>query len=83
MLDWYRSLIEARRTYPALRNPAPDSTRFSQHFGLITVERGHLALVCNITDEPHHVELREVLLASTGLASHRELPPLSCAVVRR
>lgn len=82
MLRWYRSLIEARRDYPALRDPAPESTQVSERDGLLTVHRGELALVCNTTEHPRHVGLGEVLLASTGLPSMRELPPLSCALVK-
>lgn len=83
MLAWYQSLIDARRAYPSLRDPGPTSTRFSEHDGLLTVERGDLALVCNVVEEVRRAELGEVLLASRGLANSRELPPLACALVRR
>jgi maltooligosyltrehalose trehalohydrolase len=83
MLAWYRSLIAARRMYPALRDPAPDATRVDDHSGLFRVERGDLSLIVNLTEQGRPVELGEILLASTSLSSTRELPPLSCAIVRR
>jgi maltooligosyltrehalose trehalohydrolase len=83
MHSWYRSLIQARRIYSALRDPAPDATRVSEHDGLFTVERGDLTLVCNLTEQARAADLGEVLLASAGLSSMRQLPPLSCALVRR
>jgi maltooligosyltrehalose trehalohydrolase len=83
MLAWYRALIAARGQHAALREPAYDATRFSQHGSVITVERDGLALVCNLADQPARVILGDVLLASEDLANARELPGQSCAVVRR
>ncbi|HEY5924145.1 MAG TPA: malto-oligosyltrehalose trehalohydrolase [Kofleriaceae bacterium] len=83
MLAWYRALIEMRRAHPALRDPAPASTRCELRDGVITVDRGALALMCNITEQTQRVQLRDVLLASTGLATMQELPPLACAIVKR
>jgi maltooligosyltrehalose trehalohydrolase len=83
MLAWYRALIDARRTYASLRDPAPGSTRVRQDGDLFVVERGELALVCNLGEQPRPAELRDVLLASTSSLRARELPPLSCALVRR
>lgn len=83
MLAWYRGLIEARRTHAALRDPAPDSTHVHVDGPLFTVERGDLALVCNLGDEPRRAKLREVLIASAELPGPQTLPALSCAVVRR
>jgi maltooligosyltrehalose trehalohydrolase len=83
MLAWYRSLIEARRAYPALREPDPDATRVDEHGGLFVVHRGEIALVCNLTDQARPADLRGLLLASTSLSNTRELPPLSCALVKQ
>jgi maltooligosyltrehalose trehalohydrolase len=83
MLAWYRSLIAARRMHPALRDPAPDGTHVDEHDGVLSVARGELALVCNLTEQARAVELGDVLLASEGMPSMRELPPLACAIVRR
>jgi len=83
MLAWYRSLIAARRTYAALRDPAPESTHVSERSGLVAVTRGDLALICNFTDDARRVELGEVLLASTVLSGMQELPGLTCALVRK
>lgn len=83
MLAWYRTLVEARRAHAALRDPAPDSTKVTDAGELFTVQRGPLALVCNLGTQRRPVQLGDVLLASTGLASMGELPPLSCALVKR
>jgi hypothetical protein len=50
---------------------------------LVVVERGDVSLVCNLGASPARADLRDVLLASTGLASASELPPVSCALIRR
>jgi hypothetical protein len=47
------------------------------------VIRGGLALVCNLTERARAVEMRDVVLASAGLASLHELPPLACALIAR
>jgi maltooligosyltrehalose trehalohydrolase len=83
MLAWYRALVEARRAHPTLRDPGPGTTQVRGDGELMTVERGDLALVCNLAATPARVQLDDVLLASTGLASSSELPPVTCALVRR
>jgi maltooligosyltrehalose trehalohydrolase len=83
MLAWYRALIEARRTHAGLRATAAGSTRVRRDGDLVIVERGDVSLVCNLGATPARAELRDVLLASTGLASATELPPVSCALVRK
>ncbi len=83
MLAWYRALVEARRAHRALRDPGAGGTRVHEEGELVTVERGDLALVCNLAATPARAPLGHVLLASTGLASASELPPVSCALVRR
>jgi hypothetical protein len=50
---------------------------------VLIVERGELAVACNLGDEPRRLALGDVVLASSQLATTRELPPRSCAIVRR
>jgi maltooligosyltrehalose trehalohydrolase len=83
MLAWYRGLLEARRTHAALRDPDPASTTVRHEGEILVVERGELTLVCNLSEQPAAVPLREIVLASTPLSGSRELPPLSCALVKR
>jgi maltooligosyltrehalose trehalohydrolase len=84
MLRWYRDLIALRRTEPSLRVNHAYAARATEERGLLTVERGELLLACNTRPEPAPLVLEgNVVLASTGLASHTELPPLSCALLRR
>jgi 1,4-alpha-glucan branching enzyme len=82
MLDWYRALIAARRAHPELRDPSPASTQATRRRGLLEIRRGGLRLVCNLTEEVEAAELGDILLASAPLANRRELPPLTCALVR-
>jgi maltooligosyltrehalose trehalohydrolase len=83
MLAWYRALVEARRTLPGLRDARAGTARVHRDGDLLVVERGEVSLVCNLGAEPARAELRHVLIASTGLANSSELPPLSCALIRR
>ncbi|HEY5951426.1 MAG TPA: malto-oligosyltrehalose trehalohydrolase [Kofleriaceae bacterium] len=82
MLAWYRALIAARHTHSELRDPSPDSTRYRERDGLIEIRRGDFMLLCNFSEKPQHADIRKVLAASMGLAGSRELPPLSCALVK-
>ena len=84
MLDWYRAWIAARRAHPALRDPAPRATTVTHAGHALAIDRGELALVCNLSEQPQAADLRgEIVLASDGLANRSELPPLSCALVHR
>jgi maltooligosyltrehalose trehalohydrolase len=83
MLAWYRALIGLRRDTPALRDPSPTSTQVTQSPAVIAIARGDHVLTCNLGDEPARAELGDVVLASTGLADSRALPPHSCAFGRR
>jgi maltooligosyltrehalose trehalohydrolase len=83
MLAWYRTLAQVRRTHPSLRDPRAGSTRVHRDGGLVVVERGELSLVCNLGETPVRAELGDVVLASTGLPNASELPPVSCALIRR
>jgi hypothetical protein len=83
MLAWYRALVEARRTHPGLRDTGAAATRARHDGDLVVVDRGEMSLVCNLGERPVRAELADVLLASKGLSSATELPPVSCALVRR
>jgi maltooligosyltrehalose trehalohydrolase len=82
MLAWYRALVEARRTHAGLRDTRAGSTRVHRDGELVVVERGDVSLVCNLGASPAGADLRDVLLASRGLSSASELPPVSCALTR-
>lgn len=83
MLDWYRSLIQARRAHAALRDDRAGSTRATRDGDLIVVERGDVTLACNIGDAKAPANIGDVLLASRGLATASELPPRSCVLFKR
>jgi maltooligosyltrehalose trehalohydrolase len=84
MLRWYRALIEARATFAALRDPRPGATRMTRAGDVLRIARGDdLVLVANLGDAPARCDVRDPLLASEDLARGDELPPRSCAVVRR
>jgi len=85
MFAWYRELIGARRTYPALRDPQPANTRVYRGEGdrSIVIDRGEIALVCNLADEPAQLSGGEVVASSCDLASSHEIPPLCAVLVRR
>lgn len=83
MLAWYRRLAALRREHAALRDPAPDRARVSWRGGVLEVKRGPFVLACNLTEAAARLDGGEVIAASAGLASGRELPPGSCALVQR
>jgi maltooligosyltrehalose trehalohydrolase len=84
MLDWYRRLIALRRATPVLRDSAPRSTRVAGAAdGVLVIERGDVVICCNLDERAHRIQLDDVLLATEGLASARELPPRACAIGRR
>jgi maltooligosyltrehalose trehalohydrolase len=83
MLVWYRRLAALRREHAALRDPSPASSHVRQRGSVLEVERGPLVLACNLGEEPVRLEGGEVLAASIGMASARELPPRSCALMQR
>jgi maltooligosyltrehalose trehalohydrolase len=73
MLEWYRSLIRLRRTTPDLLDGEPGATRVrhDETEGWLVVERGTIALVCNLGHRDHvvpfaHAEGMRVLLSWGG-----------------
>ncbi len=83
MLGWYRALIEARRVHAALRDDRPGTAQVRRDGPLLVVDRGELGLACNLGERPVQAQLGDILLASQGLASAHELPPLGCALYKR
>ena len=83
MLRWYRALIETRATFPALRDSRPGATRVTREGELLRISRGDLLLVANLGKGPVHTDLRDAVLVSEDLTRSDELPPRSCALVRR
>lgn len=75
MLEWYRSLIELRRTDPALRDDRPEATvvQVDEQGRWLHVARGATLVIAHLGDEPVHVSsahrARHVVLASrSGIA---------------
>jgi maltooligosyltrehalose trehalohydrolase len=70
MLDWYKSLIQLRRSLPPLAAGRLDLVRASADVArrLLVMDRGPVRVVCNFSDEnlalPSLSELDRVLLAS-------------------
>ena len=85
MLRWYRELIAVRKQHAELRDPSAGSVRVVERAPgrLFHVERGPFTLAVNLTDEPAPSEGGELVLASDAAASATELPPMSCALLRR
>jgi maltooligosyltrehalose trehalohydrolase len=92
MRAWYQALITLRRAYPELTTPGRSSmaVHCSEAEGLLTMRRGRIALLCNVSDSERQVKTGgpapRLLLASddTVAASAEEelrLPAVSCAVV--
>lgn len=92
MRAWYQALITLRRAYPELTTPGRSTmaVHCSEAEGLLTMRRGRIALLCNVSDSERQVKTGgpapRLLLASddTVAASAEEelrLPAVSCAVV--
>jgi maltooligosyltrehalose trehalohydrolase len=85
MLGWYRALLELRRQNPDLQCRAPGSVRVEvdEAQGRLVLDRGSVAVVCNLGRETFDPRLEgELLLASDGRAGCRALPPDSVIFVR-
>jgi len=75
VLEWHKALIRRRRT---LEGPA--KVRFDEAARWIVVERGRVALACNLAERPQAIPADgEVLLASEeGIRRGEPLPAESC-----
>ena len=56
MLDWYRKLIQLRRTTPSLNNGEPGNSNvtFSEEQRWLRVIRGRIVIACNLSQTPHY-----------------------------
>jgi maltooligosyltrehalose trehalohydrolase len=76
MLAWYRALIHLRRSTPALNNGEPGNTRviYDEDAKWFSVQRGNVALHCNLGNVAHRVSVADledcrVVLSSDGQAA--------------
>lgn len=92
MFEWYRQLIELRKSVAPFRDGRRDKVRatLDEEARWLCVERGPVTVVCNISTQGRWVPLahgrpRNVILASTEIYDMREerifLPPESLAVL--
>ncbi|MET0233046.1 MAG: malto-oligosyltrehalose trehalohydrolase [Kibdelosporangium sp.] len=83
VLETYRSLIALRRKHPELSDPRLDQFAVDQDGRVVTLHRGHIQLICNLSDADVTREAGEILLASPGVRQDSALhvPAESFAVV--
>lgn len=90
MLEWYRSLLELRRTFPELTDGRRDLivTDYDESQRWLIVQRGSILLCCNLSDESRNVPLPGMgeLLLSSGPVMLRqsaiELEPMGVSVLK-
>jgi maltooligosyltrehalose trehalohydrolase len=83
LFDTYRALIDLRRRHPDLTDPRLDRFRVDQDERVVTLYRGSIRVVCNLSVDTVRRTAGEVLLASAGVeADGAEIvvPPESFAV---
>jgi len=93
MLAWYRRLIELRRTEPALADGLLENVevRVDEATRWLVLERGPLAVVCNLASEAQSIPLGAsswaVMLSSTSAAvagaDSIRLPADSVAILKQ
>jgi maltooligosyltrehalose trehalohydrolase len=71
MLAWYRKLIELRRSSPSLNNGEPGRTRvrFNQQAMWLTMERGEITVICNLSETSQRLPLQSgsrIILSSNA-----------------
>ena len=90
LLEWHRALIRVRRATPALRDGRLGTVRACADW--LVLERGPIAVACNIGGERRHVPIGQTRSAAVLLASAPEvrtvddgveLPPDTVAVLSR
>jgi maltooligosyltrehalose trehalohydrolase len=92
MLDWYKKLIELRRSTPDLHDGRLDAVdvAFDEAARWLELRRGTITLAVNLSD--HSVRLPAVSAGNIVLTSHESarldagdvcLPPMSVALLRR
>ncbi len=91
VLDWYRKLIQLRRSEPSLNNGEPGNTAvtFDEEQRWLCMQRGSIVLACNLAASTQSVQFlsgSELILASRqGIViddNSVALPPDSVAVLR-
>lgn len=91
LLDWHERLIELRRSEPSLRDGrlSDVAVRFDESPRWFVVERGPIAVVCNLAAETQTVPLsgsHNVVMSSHpdcgAVADGFRLPPESVAILR-
>ena len=93
MLAWHQGLIQLRRTEPALADGALENVtvRFDEAAQWLVLERGPLAVICNLAPQAQSIELNgagwHVILKSSGkveiIAATVRLSTDSVAVLKR
>ena len=71
LLEWHRALIALRRRVPALRDGRCELVRVAcdEDAGWLMIERGPLAVACNLADHPQRLPLNARDGAAVVLAS--------------
>jgi maltooligosyltrehalose trehalohydrolase len=91
MLDWYRQLIQLRRTTPSLNDGEPGNTRvtYDEAEMWFCMHRGSIRVICNLGRTGRSFPLPaggELVLASQPLQSIKDaaiaLPPDTVAVIK-
>jgi maltooligosyltrehalose trehalohydrolase len=88
MLAWYRSLLELRRTCPALTDPRLDqvSVHYDEQARWITVTRDNVVVAANLGSSPATVPGvpadASVLLSSRAGVAIPQLPPQTLVVAQ-
>jgi maltooligosyltrehalose trehalohydrolase len=89
--EWYRDLVALRRREPALSDPTPGSAvvEVNQEFNTITVRRGAISVMANLSAEPRSFDFPDgaaPLAFSAGSlkteAGRMILPPDSVAIIK-
>jgi maltooligosyltrehalose trehalohydrolase len=83
VLETYRSLIALRRRHPELADPRLDKFEVDQDDRVITLHRGRIQVVCNLSANDIRRPAGEVLLASPKVTQNGDsivIPPESFAV---
>ena len=90
MVDWYRRLVQRRRSSPCLNNGEPGNTKvsFSEDDRWLCMQRGSIRVACNLGENDRDLPLHgtaKILLASNPAISligdALRLPPDSVAVL--
>ena len=83
MLDWYRRLIELRRSAPALLDDdlAAVEVRFDETARWLVVERGSITIACNLGSKPVELDLAQTRRGSVLMTSAHE-PGADAEVIR-